>query len=232
MSADYLARVRDDFDRIAQLPEERWDHNLRYHRMLLRELPQPCARALEIGCGAGLFARELAARCGEVLALDLSPRMIERARQRLASVENVELRVKDVLAWEIPPGSFDCIVSITTLHHLPMGEMLQRMKQGLRPGGVLLVLDVVAGRGPRDISLAGIAFPLNRLLGLLHNGRLRPPPEVRAAWDEHGKTDRYLKLGEVRSFCREILPGARIRRYLFFRYSIAWKKPLAAGPLA
>jgi SAM-dependent methyltransferase len=231
MSADYLAQVRADFDRIAELPEERWDHNLRYHRMLLRELPEPCARALEIGCGAGLFARELAARCGEVLALDLSPRMVERARQRLADVENVELRVQDVLEWEIPRESFDCIVSITTLHHLPMGEMLRRLRDGLRPGGVLLVLDVVGGRGPRDVALAGIALPLNRLLGLLHNGRLRPPPEVRAAWEEHGKTDRYLKLGEVRAFCRDLLPGARIRRHLFFRYSIAWRKPHSAATL-
>ena len=30
-----------------------WDHNAYYHRLLLRQMPQPCRRVLDVGCGAG-----------------------------------------------------------------------------------------------------------------------------------------------------------------------------------
>lgn len=58
-----------------------WDHNAYYHRLLMRQLPAPCSRVLDVGCGAGAFAAELATRAGHVDALDRSPEMIEAARQ-------------------------------------------------------------------------------------------------------------------------------------------------------
>src|SRR5260370_24027082 len=57
-----------------------WDHNAYYHRLLLRHLPRPCSRVLDVGCGAGAFAAKLATRAGHVDALDRSPAMIEQAR--------------------------------------------------------------------------------------------------------------------------------------------------------
>ncbi len=43
-----------------------WDHNAYYHRLLLRHLPRPCNRVLDVGCGAGAFAVELAKRAERV----------------------------------------------------------------------------------------------------------------------------------------------------------------------
>jgi hypothetical protein len=61
---------------------------------------------------------------------------------------------------------------------------------------------------------------------------MRPPAEVRRAWAEHGRLDRYPRVGQVRKICRELLPGARVRRHLFWRYSIVWRKASATvGPL-
>ena len=76
-------RVREDFDRIADLSrEEGWDHSAHYHAFLLRQLPPRLHEALEIGCGTGAFARSLAGRSERVLAIDLSPHMIEIAKDR------------------------------------------------------------------------------------------------------------------------------------------------------
>ena len=47
---------------------------------------------------------------------------------------------------------------------------------------------------------------------------------MRAAWDAHGATDRYLSVGEVRRAAAEVLPGARVRRLLFWRYALVWRK--------
>jgi 2-polyprenyl-3-methyl-5-hydroxy-6-metoxy-1,4-benzoquinol methylase len=59
-----------------------WDHNAYYHRLLLRQLPQKCARVLDVGCGAGSFATRLAQRANQVDAIDRSAAMIELAKTR------------------------------------------------------------------------------------------------------------------------------------------------------
>jgi isoquinoline 1-oxidoreductase beta subunit len=58
----------------------------------------------------------------------------------------------------------------------------------------------------------------------VHNGRLRPPREVRAAWEAHGKTDRYLTMPEVRRLYESIFPGVVIRKHLLWRYSAVWTR--------
>ena len=86
----YTDRVREDFDRLAVLSEGSvWDHNSHYHPFLLRQLPERLSEALEVGCGTGEFARLLAERSETVLAVDLSPRMIEAARVRSMDHPNV-----------------------------------------------------------------------------------------------------------------------------------------------
>src|SRR5258707_7825895 len=56
-----------------------WDHNAYYHRLLIPQLPSPCTPVLDVGCGAGAFAAELARRVGHVDALHRSPAIIETA---------------------------------------------------------------------------------------------------------------------------------------------------------
>ncbi|OQA97182.1 MAG: Malonyl-(acyl-carrier protein) O-methyltransferase [Chloroflexi bacterium ADurb.Bin222] len=218
------ATFQADFDRIALLPEPAWDHNGHYHNFLLRQL-HTGERALDVGCGAGAFSRRLAERFESVLGLDLSPQMIRLAQERSHTCPNLEFRVADVLAEALPDAHFDAIVSIATLHHLPLPEILPRLARALKPGGVLAVLDLFQTVTPGEILTGALAMPASVLLGLLRNGRLRSSAATRAAWDEHGQHERYLTVAQVREACREMLPGARVRHHLFWRYSLIWTKP-------
>jgi SAM-dependent methyltransferase len=217
--------ISSDFDRIARLPRDRWEHNKLYHRLLWRELPARIGPALEIGCGAGELTAALAARAERVLGLDLSVEMLAAARARCADFPNVELLRADALVQPLPAAHFDLVVSIATLHHLPLAPMLARARDALRPGGLLWILDVTRDETPFEFARSAVAFPLNLLGRLCTTGRLRPPPEVRAAWDAHGATDRYLSVGEARRTASEALSGARVRRLLFWRYALVWRKP-------
>jgi SAM-dependent methyltransferase len=219
--------TRADFDRIARLPDGGWNHNDHYHAFLLSQLPGRCGEALEVGCGTGAFSRLLARRCDRVLALDLSPEMVRVASEASADVPNLSFQVADALTWDFPAGRFDAIASIATLHHLPLEPILRAMKQALRPGGTLLVLDLYQARSLADAVTIGMAVPVNAAMGLLRNGRLRKPPEVRAAWDAHWAHDVILPLSAIRSVSASVLPGARVRRHLYWRYSMVWKKPLS-----
>lgn len=216
--------IQADFDRLALLEGQTFDHNAFYHAFLLRQLPARCAAALEIGCGTGAFARLLSARAEHVLALDLSQQMITAAQQQSAACANITFEVTDVRERALPPASFDCIVTIATLHHLPFAETVETLKAALRVGGTLAVLDLYQQESPAEYALSVLAFPLNLALCLLKTGRLRPPREVRAAWEAHGRTDRYLTLTQIQRLCTASLPGAVVRRHLFWRYSLLWRK--------
>lgn len=227
-----MSTVQEDFDRIASLStHEPWTHNSHYHNFLLRQLPRNCENALEVGCGTGEFSRRLATRSARVIALDLSPEMIRLARSRSEQFSNIDFQVADVTSWPFPVEAFDCVASIATLHHLALRELLSRIKASLKPGGVLLILDlferersIFKPEGAVDFVLDVSARPVSLGLRLVHEGRLLPPRQVRAAWAAHEKTDSYLSLKEVREICREVLPGARIRKHLLWRYSVVWRK--------
>jgi ubiquinone/menaquinone biosynthesis C-methylase UbiE len=229
-NSGYTATVRADFDRIADLSEaEGWDHNAHYHAFLFGQLPGRLGEALEVGCGTGAFARSLAERSERVLALDLSPRTIEVARDRSKAHPNVEYTVADANAWPFPEGRFGCVASITTLHHLPLAPTLRKMGAALELGGTLLVLDLYRPRGYVDLLVGALGFPASWAIRLAKTGALsapQPPPEVRRAWEEHYATDAFPTLTEIRSACEEAgLRGARVRRHLLWRYSVVWRKP-------
>jgi len=223
-----METIRSDFDRLAALENEPvgWSHNDNYHAHLLRYVPNPCNESLEIGCGTGAFARVLAGRSRHVFGLDLSPEMIRIARARSTGLANLDYQVADVLEWPFPLEQFDCIASIATLHHLPLDLMLEKMKAALKPGGVLLILDLFEAEELSDLFLNAVAFPANLFMQLARTGRLQPSQAQRLAWEEHSRHDHYLKVSTIRCICRDILPGVVIRKHLFWRYSLVWNKPV------
>lgn len=215
--------IRADFDRIARLDMPEWDHNRHYHHFLLQNLAPHLDEALEIGCGLGDFARLLADRSDQVLAVDLSPEMVRRAREKSSQYPNIHYQVMDVLDWEWPTNRFNGIVSIATLHHLPLDRMLNCMKQALKPGGKLLVLDLFQQEKPtlRDAW----ALIISKSFNLIRNRRFSDTAESRAAWEAHSEHDQYPLLSQVRQICAEYLPNASVKQHLLWRYSIVWEKP-------
>jgi len=216
--------IRTDFDRLALLDDGGWTHNNHYHPFLLDHIPAQCDKALEIGCGSGAFSRLLAERSRHVLGLDLAPEMVRIAQERSKNCPNVEYQIVDVLQWDSPCEKYDCIASIATFHHLPLELMLQKAKDALRPGGVLLILDLFKSEWPRDFLMDCAAVPASVILRLVKTGRLREPQTVRDAWAAHGIHDDYLPLSVIHQICDRVIPGTEVRRHLLWRYSIVWKK--------
>ncbi len=179
---------------------------------------------LEIGCGIGEFARLVARRADHVLALDLSPQMIWRARELSTQYSNITFQITDVQTQQFEQGQFDAILSVATIHHLPLAETLAQIKNALAPGGTLAILDLYQAQAA-DLPLNLLATSLNIVLRPLKTGRLRPSKEARAAWHEHSLHDHFLTLDQIRYVSEQILPGAHITKHLFWRYSLLWTKP-------
>jgi SAM-dependent methyltransferase len=106
----------------------------------------PSARWLELACGTGLVARGLAARVGSVAGVDLTPAMLEEAKQAAAEegVGNVDFSVGDATALEFADGSFDGAVTRLSLHHIPApNRVVAEMVRVVRAGGCVVVGDLV-----------------------------------------------------------------------------------------
>ncbi len=209
-----------------------WDHNAYYHRLLLRQLPNPCARVLDVGCGAGAFAAELASRARHVDALDRSPAMIEAARQ--VTPANVTCLLGDVMRDPLPADGYDAIVSVTALHHLPLDDALGRLSGALRPGGILAAVALPRTDLPRELPTEILAAAGHRVLGaafaVLRSSagaggwyRLEPAHEIMPK-----VLDPPLTTRQVRQHAAAVLPGARVRRLLFWRYLLTWQRPIHA----
>lgn len=219
-----MSSLEADFDRLALLDDEGWTANNQYHDSLLRYVPENCENALEIGCGTGAFARALAKRCRRVVALDLSPEMIRVARARSTQFENLEFELADAVTWDFPRSHFDYVCSIATLHHLEQRELLVKIRESLKPNGVLVILDLVQSDSLAERVCDVFGLGVSGGLRLLYNGRLQPPAAVRKAWEQHGKHDSYLTLRQVRALAGEILPGASVKRCLLWRYMLVYQK--------
>lgn len=222
--------VREDFDRLAPFEDtgDGWNHNAHYHSYLLNLAPSDCRLALDVGCGTGQFARLLAGRSAQVLGVDLSPVSVDMARSRSVNFSNLEFEVANVLTWDAGGETFDFIVSIATLHHVPLETALKRLKALLRPGGVLAVLDLYRTQGFDGALTDIVGMVANMGLRKRYTGRWLEAPanaEARRAAALHQEHDVYPTLLEVRQACKEFLPHAEIRRHTLWRYSVVWRKP-------
>jgi SAM-dependent methyltransferase len=226
-----LDLLTSDFNRLALLDDQGWTPNNHYHDTLITRVPQNCENALEVGCGTGAFARQLAKHCTRVIAIDLSPEMIRVAQEGSQQLQNLKFELADAMQYEFPRSHFDFICSIATLHHLEQRELLLKLKDALKPGGVLVVLDLVESNRVLERMLDVVAFGVSSTLRLIRNGRLQPPPAVRNAWKQHGQHDHYATVNEIGALANEILPGATVKRCLLWRYLMVYEKP-ATGNIA
>ena len=225
MNDNLTQKIRNDFDCIALNEHQGWNHNNHYHRFLLKQLPFQCKTVFDIGCGTGEFSRLLAKRADRVLAIDLSPNMIEVAKQRSKQYTNIDFQVADILQWEFPPERFDAIVSIATVHHLSVEHLLPNLKAALKSGGRLVILDLLEHENLRDMLSDFIAVPLNWLFQTMRNKHIQQSPEAAEAMREHLRTDKYLTLSQARKIYKSSLRKAKVRKHLFWRYSLVWEKP-------
>jgi ubiquinone/menaquinone biosynthesis C-methylase UbiE len=122
------------------------------HDELFR-LARPAAgdRCVDLGAGTGFITLPLAAVTEHVTAVDISPAMADDLVKRAAEqgLANVETVVADLAALSLADGSVDLAVSNYALHHLShpeKREIVARAYRWLRPGGRLIVADLMFGR--------------------------------------------------------------------------------------
>ncbi|HLI61430.1 MAG TPA: class I SAM-dependent methyltransferase [Solirubrobacteraceae bacterium] len=171
--------------------------------------------AVDLGCGSGQVTIPLAARCERVLGVDVSPLLLDRLRARSASagITNIETLALPIEALELEPASIDLLVSNYALHHLrdvEKARLLARAITWLRPGGRLVVGDMMFGRGAAPEDRRIVAGKIGSLVrrgpagwwrivkNLWRFGlRLREKPLSRARWEALARTAGFIDVRTV-----------------------------------
>ncbi len=132
--ADAYDRVFDDIG--VRHDEVRW---LEQRLDALGGRPQ----LLDLGCGNGSLVQRLAPRVAGALGVDASAAMVERARARCTGLSHV--RIERIEGPRIPAddASFDVAISMLSFRYLDWDPLMVELRRVLRPGGRLLVIDMV-----------------------------------------------------------------------------------------
>jgi len=204
-----------------------WNHNDHFHDWILRNLPARRQAAVDVGCGTGVLAGRLAPYFAHVTGIDADEGMAAAAVARLAGdprVSIVRCGFDEFAAAQ--DGEADLITMVAVLHHLDLADALARIPPLLAPGGRLLVVGLAKADSLADTVVDLISAAANPVMGFIKHPRpARPPGQSAASHFVMPVRDPVTTLAEISAEASISLPGAAVRRRMYFRYTLRWAKP-------
>jgi len=166
--------------------------------------------ALDLGCGSGLLVTELAKHYRHVIGVDMSYNMLEIAHAR-RNAPNIDYILADIEQLSLPE-QFDYIISKNVFHHVTnIAVIIARIKSWLKPGGRLMITDVISSNPtpPQYVYRIGAIqeyIPNVIQYGLANANRVY---RFRTSkhWLNHLASDQYLSEKEFRCIFEGLLPS-------------------------
>jgi len=126
----------------------------------------------------------------------------------------------------VSSGRFDFACANTSLHHMDFEAALTAMVRVLRPGGTLAVIGLAADGSFGDYLAGAPGLPIDRFYRAIHRttGSGAPVKAADMTWAEVRATAARPPR-DRRATAARLLPAARYRRHLLWRYSLLWTKP-------
>lgn len=199
-----------------------WSHNDYYGAWVARRVDASGARhVLDVGCGTGNLVARLRRGATTVTGLEPHPATARLAAERFAADPAVTIVHTD-FAGRDPRRRWDAITLVAVLHHLPLVSTLRELRDCLGSGGRLVVVGCYRADRPGNLLADLLASLANPVIGLIkHPARADVlPPHMTAPTAEPKQT-----LADIRAEAARELPGARIRRRLFWRYTLVYDSP-------
>jgi 2-polyprenyl-3-methyl-5-hydroxy-6-metoxy-1,4-benzoquinol methylase len=200
-------------DGVVDTPDEYWNHNTAYHAWLIDIALRHKGDVLDVGCGDGLLAQRLSATSRSVTAIEPDPAAVQRATERLTAHRNVSIEHSDFGRYQPGGRRFDLITFVASLHHMDLRSALTKARGMLTPTGEIAVVGLSANKSLSDWAWAAACVPAARIGSRLH----RETRDIGVV-----VTNPKENLSEIRRTVADVLPGASVRRALYYRYLMRW----------
>jgi ubiquinone/menaquinone biosynthesis C-methylase UbiE len=142
------APIDTSYDAVAELYDRTFeDIGVRADEMawILQALgPSEHKTLLDIGCGNGALLQKLSSRLGKGVGVDISAGMLTQARERCRADDHLDFQKINGPSLPFADGSFDTVISVLSFRYLDWDPIVQEIRRVLKPGGQVLVLDMVA----------------------------------------------------------------------------------------
>lgn len=200
-----------------------WPHNDAFTPYILRQARAVRRNggdtAVDVGCGTGTLVERLASIFPWVIGIEPDHDTATVADQRLKNADSV--RIFQRRFGDEPTARYDLIVFVASLHHMPLRATLFEAKSAIRTGGRIVIVGL-AREFPNDAWRSLVSLLLNPIVGFIrHPARaVRQPVQMRAPTAP--ATDSFE---EIQAIADEVLPGIRLHRRLFWRYTATWIAP-------
>lgn len=146
---------------------------------------EPGLRVLDVASGTGIAAEGAAAivgPSGHITAADISPAMLEQARQRLGKLENFAFSVEDAQAMSFPDASFDRVIcNMAVMYFGDPTRGLAEMRRVIRPGG----------RVALSVNTSPATSMISRVLPIID--RFAPSTKTRSGPNSFDGSERHLR---------------------------------------
>jgi ubiquinone/menaquinone biosynthesis C-methylase UbiE len=138
--------VKEQYDRLAEIYDSRWHSYLTNTLTFLKDYLNLSGDEiiLDIACGTGELERLLLENFPylRILGVDISEKMLDIARSKLADRPNLEFLKASAIALPFQDHSFDLVVTASALHYFERPvDSLKEMHRILKPNGKLIVMD-------------------------------------------------------------------------------------------
>jgi len=135
-SYDHVAELYDAAFQDIRVRQDEW-------KWLNEHLPERKIDVLDIGCGNGALLNALAKRINTGTGVDESAAIIDRARQKNSDISNLKFEIIKGPVLPFADNSFDVAISLMSFRYLDWDPLLKEIKRVTRPGGRLLIVDMV-----------------------------------------------------------------------------------------
>ncbi len=191
-----------------------WTHNVAYHNWILDQI-SPGDRVIDVGCGDGLLLQKLAARCAEAIGIEPHGPSAEAARLRLAGMTNAE--VLNTSFEDYGGTEADAVIFAASIHHMYMAAALEKAASLLAPGGRIIIVGCARPEGAGNMLIEALRVIPAKIGSIIHGEKNGGEIGVPTAQPP-------LPLKNIRSIAQKYCPGAKIRRGLYYRYLLLYKK--------
>jgi ubiquinone/menaquinone biosynthesis C-methylase UbiE len=156
-------KIMHRYDLTAEMYDERYcEEQKGKYKSALENVVVQGGMVLDVGCGSGLFFKEVAFQSGMVLGIDISHQLLIKAKERANSSGNVLVLQADADHLPFKNAFFDAIFAFTVLQNMPKPiESLKELKRVARPDGRIVVTGLKK------------AFPLNTFVDTLEGSGMK-----------------------------------------------------------